>query len=187
MKIKEYYQLKELSQISTSILKYRQLQKRIKTISEKYVNRKELLYKKSNRWYIHNSIVTEFVKSKNLINYKLFITISSKNRYDFDCWKRIMYDLNKEIKKIDASTRVKFVIETTKLGILHLHFITTFDKINKLKKIISMNEMTNKSNEMDTYIEKIDNLKQLHKYLHKENRPILIKNISKIVNSIILV
>ena len=86
---KDYYNLKELIPIVN--IKYRQLKERIKTISEKYKGNKELIYKKSNRWYIHNSIIlNEFKRKRKKIEYKYFITIASKNKFDKDYWRYIM-------------------------------------------------------------------------------------------------
>ena len=108
---KDYYNLKELIPIVN--LKYRQLKERIKTISEKYISNKELIYKKSNMWHIHNSIIKEFERKRCPINYKYFVTISSKNRFDIDYWKYcVNKNLYKKLKGLDINTRVKYVIES---------------------------------------------------------------------------
>lgn len=172
MNEKEFYGLKELTTISK--LHYRQLQERVKMVSKKYEGRIELIYKKSNRWYIHKSIIKEF-NNKKFIDYKLFVTISSKNSYDINCWKKIMNDLNNELKKIDDTTRIKYVIENNKSGILHLHFITTFNQIKKLKKVISTNYMTGITNQMNSKIVEIYNLKELQEYLSKQSRQVVIR------------
>jgi len=172
MNEKEFYGLKELTTITE--LHYRQLQERVKIVSKKYEGRIELIYKKSNKWYIHKSIIKEFNNKKH-IDYKLFITISSKNSYDINCWKKIMNDLNNELKKIDGSIRIKYVIESNKGGTLHLHFITTFNQMRKLKKVISTNYMTSITNQMNTKIIEIYDIKELQKYLSKQSKPFVIR------------
>ena len=169
---KEFYGLKELTTITK--LHYRQLQERVKIVSKKYEGRIELIYKKSNKWYIHKSIVSEF-DNKRFIDYKLFITIASKNSYDLNCWKKIMNDLNNELKKIDASTRIKYVIENNKSGVLHLHFITSFKDTKKLQKVISTNYMTSFSNQMNSKIIPITNLTNLNEYLKKQSKQVIIR------------
>ena len=64
----EYYSLKELMTIVN--LKYRQIQKRLKVILEKYENVKDKLIKISNRWHIHKSLLDEFKRKRNQIEYK---------------------------------------------------------------------------------------------------------------------
>lgn len=169
---KEFYGLKELTTITK--LHYRQLQERVKIVSKKYEDRIELICKKSNKWYIHKSIIKEF-NNKKFIDYKLFVTIASKNSYDLNCWKKIINDLNKELKKIDASTRIKYVIENNKSGVLHLHFTTTFNDIKKLQKVISTNYMTSFSNQMNSKIIAISNLNNLNVYLNKQSKQVVIR------------
>ena len=69
---KIYYNLKEL--IPVVNLRYRQLKSRVKLIHEKYkdVNEK-MIYKKSNKWYIHKSIIQDFNRRRIPIYFKLFI------------------------------------------------------------------------------------------------------------------
>jgi hypothetical protein len=169
-----YYNLKELSPIVN--VKYRQLQIIVKKVGKKYENNEKLLFKKSNRWYIHSSIIKEFKRQRNPIDYKLFITIASKNQFDIDYWKYfITKKLNKTLKKIDASTRVKYVIEKTKRNVYHLHFITNFGKIKTLKSIIKKDDITNNSNDMNAQVQYIYDVKGLHKYFRKQNKPVLLK------------
>ncbi len=170
---KDFYCLKELSPIVN--LKYRQLSKKMILIRKKYQNMTDLLYKKSNRWYIHNSLINEFTRERTPIKYKLFITIASKNKFDYDYWKYYINQLYKKLKIIDPSTRIKYVIEPTKKSINHLHFMTTFDKQEKLENIIEEDDLSNKSNDMNTAIENIYYLKKLHKYFRKQNKPVLLK------------
>lgn len=170
-----YYNLKELTQIDNlKYLAYRQLIKRVKIVSIKYQGNKELIYKKSNQWYIHSSIKEEFMKVKKPIEFQLFITIASKNQLPLSYWKIIVFQLKKELKKIDTSMRIKYVVETTSNNINHLHFITSFPGLKKMMRIIKDNPLTN-SDEMNTKIIKITDLDNLHKYLRKQNIPVLLK------------
>jgi len=171
-----FYNLKELTQIDKlKYLGYRQLIKRVKIVSNKYQGNKELIYKKSNQWYIHSTLKEEFMKVKLPIDYKQFVTIACKNNLPVAYWKIIVFQLKKELKKVDTSTRIKYTIETTKNNIKHLHFITSFANLNKLNDIIKNNTLTGNSNEMNTKILKITDLDNLHKYLRKENIPVLLK------------
>ena len=170
---KKYYNLKELIPIVN--LQYRQLQQRIKIVYKRYENKKELLYKKSNEWYIHASLVKEFKRIRKPIDYKLFITIASRNQFGLDYWKFFINRLNKSLKKIDASTRVKYVIEPTKKDIYHLHFITSFSKLNIIKNLIKKDDITNSTNDMNTKIKYVYDTKGLHKYFRKQNKPVLLK------------
>ena len=170
---KSHYNLKELSPIVN--LKYRQLQERIKVVSKRYEGRKELISKKSNIWYIHTSIIKDFKRKRNPIEYKLFITIASKNQFDKDYWKFFVIKLNKSLKNIDASTRVKYVIEQTKRDVFHLHILTSFGKIKTLKNLIKRDDITNSTNDMNTNIKYIYNQNRLHQYFRKQNKPVLLK------------
>lgn len=173
---KRYYSLRELSQIDKKkYLEYRQLIERVKVVSIKYEGYKELIYKKSNQWYIHSSIIEEFMKVKKSIDFQLFITIASKNQLPISYWKIIVFQLKKELKKIDIRTRVKYVVEITNNNINHLHFITSFPNQKVMKRIIEDNPLTSNSNQMNTKILKITDLDNLHKYLRKQNIPVLLK------------
>ena len=95
--LKEYHTLTDLCPIVN--LKYRQLQERVKIVSKKYKDEKSLIFKKSNIWFIHNKIIKEFKRKRNPIDYKLFITINSRNKFEADYWKFFIYQLNKKLKK----------------------------------------------------------------------------------------
>lgn len=172
---KKFYTLKELSPLVN--VKYRQLQKKIKSVSIKYCDRKDLIYKKSNKWNIHTSLIKEFTRKRKPINYKLFITISSQNNLGLSWWKLTIHELNKSLKKVDASSRVKYVIEKNKKNIYHLHFITNFYGIKKLRSIIKNNDITYSYVDMNMNMEikYIYNIKKLHKYFKKQNKPVLLK------------
>ena len=102
----EYYSLKELMTIVN--LKYRQIQKRLKVIIEKYGSVKEKLIKISNRWYIHKSLLNEFKRKRNQIEYKLFITITLDYRTIQFYWRHIISLINRRLLKIDKKIRVKY-------------------------------------------------------------------------------
>lgn len=170
---KKYYSLIELCTIVK--LKYRQLQKRVKIVNKKYSNKKELIFKKSNRWFIHNSIIKDFLPIRKPIDYKLFVTIASKNKLELKYWRIVVYHLYRSLKKSDNTTRMKYVVEQTKNGNYHLHFITSYDNLKRIRKIIIENDITNSSNDMNTKIKYITDIKNLTQYLSKENKPILLK------------
>jgi len=173
MKIKDYYSLKEIEKLTD--LKYRQLQNRILTIQEKYKNNVEKIYKLKNRWYIHYSIIKEFEKKKISINYKQFISISSRNKLDYDYWYIIIKDIDKDIyNNLDKYNRTRFVIEKNKNGFNHLHFLTTFNDKKLLNNIIKKNRYID-NNDMNILIENVYDVNGLYKYFRKENKPVLIK------------
>lgn len=171
--MKEYYTLKDL--VYETGLKYRQLQNRIITIKRKYEDDRKLLYKRSNKWYIHYSIIKEFERKKFKIEYKTFITICSACSYEKQYWSFLIKDIYKNIKLMDGTTRLKYVIEKTKNGINHLHFITTFSNLTELKQIMKDNFLLSKTNDMNIDIQEIYSTNGLHKYLRKTNRPNLLK------------
>jgi len=170
---KKFYSLKELSPLTN--IKYRQLQEKIKVIREKYVDRNDLIYKKSNKWFIHCSLVGDFTRTKYPIDYKLFVTIASKNQFDVEYWKFFICHLNKTLKKINTSTRIKYVIEKTTNNVNHLHFMTSFGNLKMLRKIIQNDDITNNSNDMNTNIKNVFEISGLHKYFRKQNKPVLLK------------
>ena len=171
--IQEYYTLKEIS--SNVKLSYRQIQIRLKEVIEKQKDKKGYLLKKSNRWYIHHTLIQEFKRKRKPLDYKLFVTIASRNKFEEEYWKFFILQLNKKLKKIDSSTRVKYVIETTNKNNFHLHFITTFNKIRKLKKMIDEDDISNSTNDMNTKIKKVVEIKGLHRYFRKQNKPVLLR------------
>ena len=169
---KDYYSLKEIEKLTQ--LKYRQLQNRILTIKEKYKNNVEKIYKLKNRWYIHNSIVNEFERKKISINYKQFITISSKNDYEIDYWRVVIKDIYNQIyNNLDKYNRLKYVIELNENGLYHLHFLTTFNDKKLLNKLIRENIYI-KDNDMNILIENVYDVEGLHRYFRKQNKPTLI-------------
>ncbi len=171
---KNYYNLKELSPIVN--LKYRALKERIKKISSKYENKKDLLYKKGNKWFIHCSIVKDFKRQRKPIDYKWFVTITSRNQFEMEYWKYIInHHLNKLLKKIDATTRIKYVIEPHISGKLHLHYMTNFRNKRTLRTIMKQDYLTDLTNDMNILIENVYYVKGLHEYFRKQNRPVLLK------------
>ena len=169
----EYYSLKEIESLTD--LKYRQLQNRILTIQEKYKNDKQKIFKLNNRWYISKSILFEFERKKYPISYKLFTTISSKNNYDFAYWNLLIRAINKEIyNNLDKYNRTRFVVENTKKGLFHLHFLTTYNNKKLLKNLINNNIYIN-NNDMNILIKSVYDVDGIHIYFRKENSPTLIK------------
>lgn len=166
---KEFYTLKEL--LPFTQLGYDALLSRVKRIKSKYKGRTELLIKHNNKWYIHNSLKIEFQKEKFWIDYKLFITIASSDKLDKAYWKFMLFQINKNLRRIDKTTRTKYVIELTKNNIYHLHFITTFNEKNILNELLKVDILINN---MNIDIQDIYEKKNLHKYLRKRDKPILL-------------
>ncbi|MBP6871940.1 MAG: hypothetical protein KBC43_08035 [Bacteroidales bacterium] len=170
---KEYFSLKEVSVFSD--LKYRQLVVRVKSVKDK-LGSSELIYKKSNRWYIHHSLIDQyFQRRRKPIGYKLFGTINCKYPYDIDYWKHIVQHLVKILRGIDSTVRIKYVLERTKRNIIHFHFLTTFDDMKKLKRIIKGDILMGPGNGMNAKIKWIYEVKGLHKYFRKQNKPVLLR------------
>ena len=169
----KYYNLKQLKPIVN--LNYRELLKRVKVVSNKYNNQKHLIYKKSNEWNIHSSLIElEFSRKRRKIEYKLFTTINSKNSFDKEYWQFIIHRLYNKLKCIDNSVRVRYVIELKDKS-YHLHFKTTFDNSNILRNTIKNDELTDKTNDMNIYTISVYYLKGLYKYFRKQYKPILLK------------
>ena len=168
-----YYTLKEL--IPLANINYRQLQNRILTILQNHINNPTLIHKQNGRWNIHHSIINEFVRVKNPINYKLFTTISSRNDFSQDYWKVVIKSIDEEIRNnLDKNNRTKYVIELNQSGVYHLHFMTTFNNNKELKSLINNNRYINNNN-MNILIKQTYDVDGLHKYFRKTNKPILIK------------
>ena len=114
-------QLKELTGLSTRMLKYRMLK-----VKKKYSGRAELLNKEGKSWRIHYSLINEFMpvnKLKNnpvsLDNWKCFGTWNPFKNYDVE----YHYQLIKEIKEQLPQHKVKYAIEHDNRGHNHTHFI----------------------------------------------------------------
>lgn len=166
----KFYSLTEIKELVN--LTYRSLNSRVKIISKKYDS--DLIYKNGNKWAIHYSLImNEFQRNNNPILFKLFTTIRSRESYDFDYWKKIVRDLNRAILFVDRNNRFKYVIEE-KNGFYHLHFMTTFDKMNQLKKIIKSYDLTSDENAMNTKVKYVYDVINLHKYFRKLNKPVLL-------------
>ncbi len=170
---KEYYTLSELSPIVD--LKFRQLCKRVKNVYEKYKDKQNLIYKQSNRWFIHHKLISEFKRKRNPIDYKLYVTIASKNDFEVKYWKTFISMFYRELKIVDNSTRLKYVIENTKRDIPHLHFITTYEDIKDLRKKLNEHYITAYENDMDKKVKYVWEVKGLHEYFRKQNKPVLYK------------
>jgi len=171
---KDYFSLKEL--LVFSGLKYRQLVVRVKSVKNKLGVNSQFIYKKSNQWYIHHSLIDQyFQRRRKPIGYKLYGTINCKYAYDIDYWKHIVHHLVKILRGIDSKVRIKYVLEKTKRNIIHLHFITTFDEMEVLKRIIKGDILMGPGNGMNTFIQGIYAVKGLHKYFRKQNKPVLLR------------
>lgn len=166
----EYYTLKELMTIVN--LKYRQIQKRLKVIIEKYENVKDKLIKISNRWYIHKSLLNEFDRIRNQIEYKLFITITLDYKTLQYYWRHIISLINRRLMKIDKKIRVKYVIEY-KYQTYHLHFMTTLDNKEMISKVLNDIDELSFLNYVDVDYTSVYDVEHLEEYFKKQNRPVL--------------
>lgn len=171
--VKEYFSLKDLIPIVD--LKYRQLLKRIKIVSVKYINDDKMIFKKSNVWHIHKSLVNEFKRKRYPIPYKWSVTLNSFSKLDHPYWTYIIRDTNKKIKTINPEARVKYVIEQTKKHVNHLHFMTTLESKTELRKLLDNNFLTNSINSMNVKITSVWEAKGLHKYYKKSDKPVLLR------------
>ena len=169
--IQEYYSLTDLSTIVN--LKYRQLQKRIKSVISKHNS--DVIYKVSNKWYIHKSIINEFKRIRNLLEYRIYVTIASRYKFDVEYWRVFINLFYKELKRIDNKTRLKYVIESTEREIPHLHFLTTYDNAIDLRKMLKEHHVTTNENGMNKKVKSVWEVKGLHKYFRKQNKPVLLK------------
>jgi hypothetical protein len=156
-------------------LKFRQLSKRVKDVYGKYKNNSNLIYKEFNRWFIHNKLICEFKRKRNPINYKLYVTIASKNDFEVKYWKTFISMFYKELKTVDSSTRLKYVIENNRRDTPHLHFITTYENKADLRRKLNEHYITSYDNDMDIDIQNVWEVKGLHEYFRKQNKPVLFK------------
>lgn len=173
MQTSEYYSLIQLTGITE--LSYRQLQKKVIKVNEKYRDRTDLIRKEKNKWNISKSIIFEFFRIRKPIEYKLFTTIASRNNFDQDYWRFIVSQIRKIIISQDNKSRIKYVIEKNRQGIRHLHLMTTFSSVNKLKTLLKACILLDESNDMNIRVEHIYDINGLHKYFNKSSKPILFK------------
>ena len=128
--MKDYLTLKDMS--DTVDLCHRQIQTRFKDVLEDYPDEQDLILWRSNRWYIHESLTERFNRLRKKREYIWFVTISSKENYDEDCWTLVARDIHKELKKVDPIAVSEYVIELRKDGTHHLHIRTTFEDKREL-------------------------------------------------------
>jgi NAD-specific glutamate dehydrogenase len=131
-----YYQLNQLTAItglSPRMLKYKMLK-----VKEKYAGVTKLLKKEGKRWFIHPSIIVEFLpvnnRKNNIDNYSnwsSFVTWNPFKNYDAD----YHIELIKEIKSELPNSTIKYTIELDKRGFNHVHFISDASTI-KTKEIV---------------------------------------------------
>lgn len=173
MQTKEYYTLIELTGIT--MLGYRQLQKKIKKVKDKYRGRTDLIKKEKNKWLISPKIINEFKRIRKPIDYKLFTTIASKNNFDVNYWLFIVSLIRNILITENKKCRIKYVIEKNRKGIRHLHFMTNFNSSRKLKHLLNSIILIEGTNDMNLRIEKIYDIKGLHIYFRKSSKPKLLK------------
>ena len=170
---KEYYTLKEL--IPLVNLQYTQLKIRIRTIKTKYKG-SELLYKKSNRFFIHKSIIHEFRRKRKPIKYKSFITITPEGDYSRKFLRGFVRYIYGQMKEESPLERMKWVEETTRRGLLHIHILTTFNRQSQIRSYIRKHPLGHTNLNMN-FVRITDDihLRNAHKYMRKQNKPELFK------------
>ena len=170
-----YYNLRELIPITN--LKYRQLKTRVKDVYEKFSDDKnELIYKKSNRWFIHKSILNEFDRKRKHIDFKLFITINPEGNYPSSELKSLVRHIKDNIIRESPSERIKYVLEHDNREYLHLHIMTTFDNQKKIRKYIRSHILS--ETQLNIHMKKLffqEQVREKTEYMSKENKPVLIR------------
>ncbi len=165
---KEYYNLKELQEICG--LKYRQLVNRVKEVQNKYHENDSRIFKKSNQWVIHKSLIKQFNrKRKPNVKYNFMITISPSpnNHYDHDGWRFIVLQLHKKFKVINPESVTRYSIEKTENFMNHVHILTTLNNKTILNKILDKDYYTKNGNIMSIDIEPVWDQKGAVDYIQK--------------------
>lgn len=129
-----YYQLNQLTAItglSLRMLKYKML-----NVKEKYAGITNLLKKEGRCWFIHASIVSEFMpinnrSIKDSCDWLSFVTWNPFQNYDVDYHIQLI----KEIKSKLPDNTIKYTIELDRRGYNHVHFISDAD-YSKTKKVV---------------------------------------------------
>lgn len=176
---KEYYNLKEL--LSVTELKYRQLLNRVKEVYEKHGSNKELIYRKSNIWFIHHTLVSEFKRKRKLILYKFWLVISPSpdNNYNMPAWYNTAKRLHNKFKAQYPSAVTRYTIEQRQDFVNHLNFLTTLTNINKIRSIVRHDIVTNDSeNKMNLHVKPIYNIESqqtIIKYIEKDMRSVILR------------
>ena len=165
---KEYYNLKELQKICE--LKYRQLINRVKDVQNKYKENDPRIFKKSNQWFIHKSLIKQFNrKRKPNVKYIYMITISPSpiNNYDKEAWHSILKQLHKKFKGIESESVTRYSIEKTENFTNHVHFLSTVNNRTTIRNILDNDYFTKKGNETSIVIESVWDQKGVIKYIEK--------------------
>lgn len=144
---------------------------RIKELSNKYQNNKNLISKTNNKWRIHYSLMDEFnskykPRKETAYNtkWKSFITWVPRDSYD------VLYHLLiiDEVKQELPSVRIEFQIEETRNGCNHVHGLSDAnDNIIRpaLKKVM---DKYFKSYEVRYDVEPVLNNYKAINYLNKQ-------------------
>jgi hypothetical protein len=133
----KFYKLKDLENMVE--LKPRSLKLRMLVVKKKYKTKPTKLYKKGNRWYIHESIVYEFDRKRNNLNekeYKSFVSISFDGSRSVDCINEITQQVFVKLQSYFDEVIINYTIEHNRSQILHLHFITNITTNQNNKKIL---------------------------------------------------
>jgi len=128
MKLKEYYNLKELEGLVD--LKTRQLKYRMKKVKEKYKN-DDRLYRDKKQWNIHKSIIFEFDRKKiskdaRICKTNTLVTINPDGNYDVEYNYQLLKDLIRDLNiAIGIHVTCDYYIEQGERGQkFHTHFTT---------------------------------------------------------------
>ena len=178
----DYYSLKQLIPIVN--LSYTQLKRRIKSIKEKFQEEK-LIFKKSNRYFIHKSIIDEFKRNRNPIDYKLFISISPEGYYDTKFLRKFVNDIYTSVNEDSPLERFRWVWETKSSGRIHIHILTTYNYQFRIRKLINNHPLG--ITKLNIHFKKIKDdihLKNELIYIRKENKSELLKplNMKRLVS-----
>jgi hypothetical protein len=165
----KYYQLNQLMSItglSQRMLKYRMLK-----VKDKYKDFKELLFRKSNKWQIHHSIINEFmplrkkvISLSNSTDWICFVTWNTIENYQIDYHVQLL-KLIKE--KLPLGTKIKYVIEKDKRGVNHVHFLTNATINETIKCVNQVLYQFFNWYEIMTKVTEINDLDSVQNYLAK--------------------
>lgn len=173
-----YYTLQAIETNNLSNLKYRMLKNRLKLLlSTKAIEIGNTIFKQSNKWFIHYSIIDQFqairVHSKSKVRadkYKNEITINLPSNYDEKFYHFLAYKIKQQLQP----SKMIYSIETSPKtdSKYHLHIGTTapLHRITqKLKEIERLTQLPILAN-ANTMIAPIRNLTQFVNYIAKANQ-----------------
>lgn len=177
-----FYTLAGLEKNDLTKLKYRMLTYRLKELlTAGKIKTGKKLYKESNRWFIHYSLVDLFQSKRNNLNnslktekYITEVTVNLPANYDLNFYDYLGNQLTEQL----APAKSIFSVEKSPTDIkYHLHLITTaYQKniIEKLKQIETSIDIEIINN-INTNIAPIENRTQTVNYISKESQTLIDK------------